>query len=214
MKKRPTVLLADDHEIVLVGLQRVLEAHFDVIGVAANGLALIAESNRLKPDVIVVDVSMPVMNGIEAARQIRKAGLGIKIVFLSMHPDVIYVSEAFRAGASAYILKSSAGIEIVTAIGEVLQGKIYITPSIDKSVLDAQIKRDDRSQDQLQRLPPRLREVLQMTAEGKSAKRIAEILQISPRTVEFHRYRTMQVLNVHSIAGLVQYAIKHHLVNT
>jgi DNA-binding NarL/FixJ family response regulator len=208
-ERQPTVLLADDHEIVVEGLRRVLETDFDVIGIAADGLALVTDSKRLKPDVIVVDVSMPLLNGIEAARQIQKA----KIVFLSMHPDIIYVSEAFRAGGLAYVLKSSAGIEIVNAIREVLQGRTYVTPSIDKSLLKAQLKRDDRSRDKLQGLSPRLREVLQLTAEGKSTKKIAELLKISPRTVEFHRYRAMEALDLHTIAELVQYAIKHRLID-
>ena len=211
--KRPTVLLADDHDIVVQGLRRVLETDFDVIGIVADGLALVTDSKRLKPAVIVVDVSMPLLNGIEAARQIQKVGLSAKIVFLSMHPDIVYVSEAFRAGGLAYVLKSSAGIEIVNAIREVLQGRTYVSPSIDKSLLEAQIKRDDSSRDKLRGLSPRLREVLQMTAEGKSTKKIAELLKISPRTVEFHRYRAMEALDLHTIAELVQYAIKHRLID-
>lgn len=210
---RPSVLLADDHAIVVEGLRRMLEADFNVVGIVADGLALVEDSKKLKPDVIVADVSMPLMNGIEAARQIQKIGLSAKIVFLSMHPDIVYVSEALRAGGWAYILKSSAGIEIVNAIREVLQGRTYVTPSIGKSTLQAQIKRDDRSQDHLQGLSPRLREVLQMTAEGNSTKKIAEILKISPRTVEFHRYRAMVALDLHTIAELVQYAFKHRLVS-
>jgi RNA polymerase sigma factor (sigma-70 family) len=211
--KRPTVLLADDHEIVVEGLRRVLDADFDVIGVVSDGLALLADAKRLRPDVIVVDVSMPRLNGIEAARQIRKSGLTAKLVFLSMHPDVIYVSEAFRAGGSAYVLKSSAGIEIVEAVREVLEGRTYVTPSIDKTILERQIRRDESANQNLDRLSPRKREVLQMTAEGKTTKEIADILTISPRTVEFHRYRVMETLDLHSIAELVQYAIKHRLVN-
>jgi PAS domain S-box-containing protein len=210
---RPSVLLADDHQIVVEGLRRVLETDFNVVGTVADGLALIEDSKKLNPDVIVADISMPLMNGIEAARQIQKIGLSAKIVFLSMHPDIVYVSEALRAGGLAYVLKSSAGIEIVNAIREVLQGRTYVTPCIDKSALDAQIKRDDSSPDKLQGLSPRLREVLQMTAEGNSAKKIAEILKISPRTVEFHRYRAMEALDLHTIAELVQYAIKHRLID-
>ncbi len=210
---RPSVLLADDHEIVVEGLQRVLETDFNVVGIVADGLSLVQDSKKLNPDVIVADVSMPLMNGIEAARQIQKTGLSARIVFLSMHPDIVYVSEALRAGGWAYVLKSSAGIEIVNAIREVLQGRTYVTPSIDKSTLQAQIKRNDRLQNRLRDLSPRLREVLQMTAEGNSTKKIAEILKISPRTVEFHRYRAMDALDLHSIAELVQYAFKHRLVS-
>lgn len=210
---RPTVLLADDHDIVVQGLRRVLETNFNVIGIVADGLALVTDSKRLKPAVIVVDVSMPLLNGIEAARQIQKVGLSAKIVFLSMHPDIVYVSEAFRAGGLAYVLKSSAGIEIANAIREVLQGRTYVSPSIDKSLLEAQIKRDNSSRDKRRGLSPRLRQVLQMTAEGKSTKKIAELLRLSPRTVEFHRYRAMEALDLHTIAELVQYAIKHRLID-
>lgn len=209
---RPTVLLADDHLIVLEGLRRVLETDYDVIGAVVDGFTLVASANLFQPDVVVVDVSMPLMNGIEAAREIRKAGLCAKIVFLSMHPDVVYVSEAFRVGGSAYVLKSSAGIEIASAIHAVLQGGTYVTPSIDKSTVQAQIKRDERSHDSLPSLSQRRRQVLQLTAEGRSTKIIAQILEISPRTVEFHRYRAMRVLGLHSIAELVQYAIKHRLI--
>lgn len=206
--KRTTVLLADDHALVVAGLRRVLEPEFDITGVVTDGHALVKAAAELKPDVIVVDVSMPLLNGIEAVRRIRAADRQTKIVFLSMHSDVIYVSEALQAGGSAYVLKSSAGIEIATAIREALQGVTFLTSTIDRVSLEAQIKRDQR--------PPgvslRQREVLQMVAEGRSTKEIAEVLRISPRTVEFHRYRAMELLGLHTIAELVQYAIKHRLV--
>jgi DNA-binding NarL/FixJ family response regulator len=213
LRGRPNVLLADDHEIVVEGLRRTLETEFEVVGAVADGLTLVMASQELKPDVIVIDISMPLMNGIEAAHQIQNAGLTSKIVFLSMHPDVVYVSEAFRASGSGYVLKSSAGIEIVQAIRQVLQGGIYITPAINHTAVQAQIKRDHRSQDQLRTLSPRRREVVQMTAEGNSTKKIADILRLSPRTVEFHRYRAMEALGLHTIAEVVQYAIKHRLIN-
>ena len=211
--KRTTVLLADDHAIVVEGLRRVLELHFDVIGVVGDGLALVKAAEELRPDLIVVDVSMPLLNGIEATRQIRATNQLTKIVFLSMHPDVVYVSEALQAGGSAYVLKSSAGIEIVAAIRAALQGERFVTPAIDRATLEAQIRRDRRSPDALHRLSPRRREVLQLVAEGRSNKEIAEILQISHRTVEFHRYRAMESLGLHTVAELVQYAIKHRVVS-
>jgi DNA-binding NarL/FixJ family response regulator len=211
--KRTTVLLADDHAIVVEGLRRVLEVHFNVVGVVGDGLALVKAAEELRPDLIVVDVSMPLLNGIEATRQIRATNQQTKIVFLSMHPDLVYVSEALQAGASAYVLKSSAGIEIVAAIRVALQGERFVTPSIDRATLEAQIIRDQRSPDGLHCLSARRREVLQLVAEGRSNKEIAEILQISPRTVEFHRYRAMESLGLHTIAELVQYAIKHRVVS-
>jgi DNA-binding NarL/FixJ family response regulator len=208
--KRATVLLADDHAIVVEGLRRILEPEFEVIGAVADGLALVKAARELRPDVIVADISMPLLNGIEAARQIRAANRRSRIVFLSMHPDVVYVSEALRAGGSAYVLKSSAGIEIVTAIREALQGGTFVTSAIDKTAVEAQIRRGQGSPEVA--LSPRQREVLQMVAEGRSTKKIAHLLQISPRTVEFHRYWVMQSLNLHTIAELVQYAIKHGVI--
>jgi len=140
---------------------------------------MVKAAQQLKPDLVIADVSMPLLNGIEAARQILVADPKVKIIFLSMHPDVVYVSEALQAGGSAYVLKSSAGFEILTAIREVLQGRTYVTPSIDRATLEAQIKRDQRSRHQS--LSPRRREVLQLVAEGRSTKQIAEIMRISPR---------------------------------
>ena len=207
-----TVLLADDHAIVVEGLRRILATDFDVIGAVADGLALVKAAKELRPDIVVADVSMPVLNGIEAARQIRAVNRQTRIVFLSMHPDVVYVSEAFQAGGSAYVLKSSAGIEIVTAMRIALQGGTFVTPAIDKTALEAQIRRDQRSPEAHHNLSPRRLEVLQMVAEGLSTKQIADVLQISPRTVEFHRYRAMRSLGVHTLAELVQYTIKHRLV--
>src|SRR3984893_12921117 len=143
--KRPTVLVAADHAIVAEGLRRVLEPSYEVVGFAENGQALLIATGQLQPEVIVADVSMPLLNGIEAVRQIRKGDPKVKIVFLSMHPDVVYAVEALQAGGSAYVLKSSAGIEILTAIRHALQGKRYVSPSIDRPAVDAQIKRDRRA---------------------------------------------------------------------
>jgi DNA-binding NarL/FixJ family response regulator len=209
--KRTTVLIGDDHEIVVEGLRRVLEHEFDVVGAVADGLALVNTAEEIRPDVIVADISMPRLNGIEAARQIRASSKRTKVVFLSMHPDVVYVAEALQAGGSAYVLKSSAGIEIIAAIREALRGGTFITAAIDRAAVEAQMKRDQRS-DALPELSQRQREVVQMVAEGRSTKEIAGILNISPRTAEFHRYRAMQALGVHTLAELVQYAVKHRVV--
>ena len=210
--KRLAVLLADDHAIVVEGLRRVLEPEFRVVGVVADGRALMGAAARLRPDIIVVDVSMPVLNGIEAVRRIRKSDRNAKVIFLSMHPDVVFVSKALQAGGSAYVLKSSAGIEILTAIREALQGRTFVSPSVDRKTLEAQIRRDQRSQQTPDTLSPRRREVLQLVAEGRSTKEMAELLHISPRTVEFHRYRVMESLGVHTVAELVQYAMKHRIL--
>jgi RNA polymerase sigma factor (sigma-70 family) len=212
MTKRTTVLIADDHEVVVEGLRRVLEREFDVVGAVADGLALVNTAEKIRPDVIVADVSMPRLNGIDAARQIRASSKRTKIVFLSMHPDVVYVAEALRAGGSAYVLKSSAGIEIVAAIREALRGGTFVTAAINRATVEAQMKRDQRLPDALPELSQRQREVVQMVSEGRSTKEIAGILNISPRTVEFHRYRAMQALGVRTLAELVQYAVKHRLI--
>jgi DNA-binding NarL/FixJ family response regulator len=210
--KRATVLLADDHAIVAEGLRRVLETNYEVVGVVSNGQAVLAAAEQFKPDVIVLDVSMPLLNGIEAARRIHKTSQNVKIVFLSVHTDIAYVIEAFRAGASAYISKVSAPEEILTAVGYALQGKTYQSPSIDWAALEAHIERGQQSRQSPSKLSSRQREVLQLVAEGRNTKEIAEILHISPRTVEFHRRRIMQTLGLHSTAGLVQYAIKHRMM--
>ena len=210
---RTTVFLADDHAIVLEGLRRILEPEFDVVGVATDGLTLVSAAAAVRPDVIVMDISMPFLNGVDAARQVRAQSRHTRIVFLSMHTDVVYVSEALRAGGSGYVLKSAAGIEIVAAIREALRGGTFVTAAIDRIQLDAQIRRDRRRCGSAPHgLPPRQRTVLQMIAEGRTSREIAELLGISQRTVEFHRYQAMDTLGLRTIAEVVQYAIKHHIV--
>jgi DNA-binding NarL/FixJ family response regulator len=207
-----TVLLADDHSIVIDGLRHLLEPDFTVVGAVADGRALIVATRELKPEVVVADVSMPILNGIEATRQIRQTDQHVKIVFFTMHSDVVYAAAAFQAGGSAYVLKSSPGTEIVTAIREALAGRMYVTSAVDRRSLVTQIQRDGSSRRGVGHLSLRQREVLQMLAEGHSTKQIADSLGISSRTVEFHRYRTMKSLGLHTIAELVQYAIRHHLI--
>jgi DNA-binding NarL/FixJ family response regulator len=206
------VLLADDHSIVIEGLRRVLEPSFAVLDAVPDGRALVAATERLQPEVVVADVSMPVMNGIEAARQIRQTNAVVKIVFFTMHSDIVYASEALQAGGSAYVLKNSAGTEIVTAIREALAGRTYLASALDRRSVQALLQRTRSARAGTDLLPLRQREVLQMAAEGQSTKQIADTLGISPRTVEFHRYHAMKSLGLHTIAELVQYAIKHRLV--
>jgi DNA-binding NarL/FixJ family response regulator len=204
------VLLADDHAIVLEGLRRILQPDFEVVGEACDGRALVAAAAALRPDVIVVDISMPLLNGIEATRQICRSDRRVKIVFLTMHPDVTYAAEALRAGGSAYVLKSSAGSEIREAIREILAGRTYISPSIDAAMVQMQLERAARHNEF--RLTSRQREVLQLVAEGRSSKDVAAILHVSPRTVEFHKYRIMEELGLRTTAELVQYAVKCRIV--
>lgn len=207
----PRVLLADDHAIVIEGLRRVLEPGFDIVGEVKDGRSLVLSAERLRPDIIIADISMPLLNGIEAARQVRKINRKVKIIFLTMHPDVTYVVEGFRAGGSGYVLKSSAGAEIREAIREALAGRKFITPSINRAVVQAQLQRPD-SPAQCE-LTPRQREVLQLIAEGRTTKEMAEILHVTTRTIEFHKYRIMKALALRTTAELVQYALKRGIAS-
>lgn len=209
--KNARLLLADDHTIVLQGIRRILENDFELVGTATDGRSLIAAADRLKPDVVLLDISMPLLNGIDAARQIARSLPETKIVFLTMHKDRDYVVEAFRAGAAGYILKWSAEEELTEAIRRVLDGKKYLTPLLPESWLTPPAKRSG-GQAANGDLSSREREVLQLVAEGKSAKEIAGILNVSTKTVEFHKYRIMQKLQLHSTAQLTKYAVEHHLI--
>jgi len=204
--KRPRVLLADDHVIVAEGLRGLLEPEFDLVGIVQDGRALLSAAEKLRPDVIVADISMPLLNGIDAVRQIKKIHEEIKVVFLTMHPDVTYAVSALEAGALGYVLKHSAPAELVAAIQSALRGKTYVTPLLAGELMQFYKKRPDQ-RDELTRLTPRQREVLQLLAEGRSAKDIASVLKISPRTVEFHKYRIMEDLGIKTVAELVRYAI-------
>ena len=210
---RPRVLLADDHKIVAEGLKSLLESEFELVGAVEDGRALVAAAQDLHPDVIVADISMPLLNGIEAARQIRKVDKKVKIIFLTMHSDVTYATRAFDAGASGFVLKHSASSELVVAIREALKGRAYVTPMIASGLMKAYRDGTHRRHDESRDLTPRQREVLQLLAEGRSAKEIATILNISSRTAEFHKYRMMEELEIHTTAELVQYAIRHGIVS-
>jgi DNA-binding NarL/FixJ family response regulator len=204
--KKPRILLAEDHTLVAEGIIKLLEPEFEFIGRVENGRELVDAVQRLHPDLVVVDISMPILNGVEAARQINKIRPPVKMLFLSMHADASYVSEAFRAGASGYVLKRSAASELSTAIHEVLQGKVYVTPLISKDFVQAR----DMGKDIL---TGRQREVLQLVAEGRSAKEIGAILHISVKTAEFHKAGIMEKLHLRSTAELTRYAIEHGIVN-
>jgi DNA-binding NarL/FixJ family response regulator len=211
--KKTRVLLADDHQIVLEGLKSLLGGEFDVVGCVADGRALVAQAAILRPDVIVADISMPQLNGIEAARQIKKTNRNVKIVFLTMHLDATYAANAFEAGASGFVLKHSAPSELTTAIHEAMKGKTYVTPLIAGDLIRTYRKGDSSEKDLFKKISPRQREILQLLTEGKSSKEIASILNISARTVEFHKYRMMEHLNIKTSAELVQYAVKHGIIS-
>jgi len=211
--KKPRVLLADDHKIVAEGLRSLLEPEFDLVGAVEDGRALITAVEELQPDVAVVDVSMPKLNGIEAVRQIKQKNKRIKIVFLTMHPDVTYAASAFEAGASGYVLKHSAPAELVMAIQEALEGRTYVTPRIAGELMQAYREGTARP-DGLAGITPRQREVLQLLAEGLSTKEIASTLGISTRTVEFHKYKMMVELGIKTAAELIRYAGKQGIVTS
>jgi len=207
------VLLADDHKIVLEGLRSLLEPEFELVGTVEDGRALVAAAKKLSPDVVVADISMPLLNGIEAVRQIKEENDRIKVVFLTMHPDVTYATRAFEAGASGYVLKHSAPSELVTAIHEAVKGKTYVTPLIAGELLHAYKTGEFLRDEGIGKLTPRQSKVLQLLAEGHSAKEIGDILCISPRTVEFHKYKMMDALKLKTSAELLHYAIKHGIVS-
>jgi DNA-binding NarL/FixJ family response regulator len=208
--KRIRILLADDHAVVVEGLRRILaRKQFRIVGAVGDGHALVKAARELKPDVIITDVAMPLLNGIEAARQIRGQDPDSKIIFLTMHPEVIYARQALAAGGAGYVLKTSAGDELVTAIDAALAGRIHVT----ESIAQAEQARAAAGASPLDNMTPRQREVLQLLAEGRQAKEIAATLNLSPKTVEFHKYRLMDVLGVRSVAELVRYAAKNGVVD-
>jgi DNA-binding NarL/FixJ family response regulator len=208
---RPRILLADDHKLMAEALQHLLQADFDVVGTVSDGRALIEAAVALKPEVAVVDIGMPLLNGLDAAEQLKALQPDIKVIFLTQNREPRFAVEAFRRKASGYLLKDSAASELVMAIRESLQGRSYVSPLIAKGMLDHALNQEPGDPG-VRELSPREREVLQLLAEGKSMKEVAAVLDISPRTVEFHKYRMMELLGVKSNAELVQYAIKQGLI--
>jgi DNA-binding NarL/FixJ family response regulator len=211
-RSRSRVLLADDHVIVAEAIGSMLAADFDLVGVVADGEAMVEAANRLRPDVIVADVAMPHLNGIDALVRLRKDGNNVPVVFLTMHRDVTFARRALEAGASGFVLKHSAPAELDAALHAALEGRTYLTPQLAGDVLASMKHSPQESKDPVSALTPRQREVLQLVAEGHAAKEIAARLGISARTVEFHKYQAMELLRVHSNAELVHFAIKHGLV--
>jgi DNA-binding NarL/FixJ family response regulator len=208
--KRPRILLADDHTMMVDALKHLLQADFDVVGTVGDGRALLRMAAELKPDLVVVDIGMPLLNGLDASEQLKSIQPGIKIIFLTQNREPRFAAEAFRRKASGYLLKDSAASELTTAIREAMSGRRYLSPAL-AGALDAADGADVRDV-ALRDLSAREREVLQLLAEGKAMKEVAAILEISPRTVEFHKYRIMQLLRLKSGAELVQYAVRHGLI--
>src|SRR5215475_7294285 len=207
--RRARVLLADDHTVVAQGLASLLWEEFELVGIVGDGQALLDTAQRLQPDVIVADMAMPVMDGLEALHQLKAARINAKVIFLTMHADAQLATAALRAGASGYVLKHSAGEELITAIQKVLQGRTYLTPLIATDVITNLMAPEKQAP---VTLTPRQREVLRLIAEGRRMKEIAALLQLSTRTVETHKYEMMRALGVQSTAELVRYAIHLGLV--
>jgi len=207
---RPRVLLADDHRLVLGALEALLARDCEVVGAVTDGRALVAAAARLQPDVIVLDIAMPLLNGLDAARQIKRMFPRIKLIFLTMNEDAELAALAFRAGASAHLLKHSAATELLSAIREVMNGRSYVTPLVAEGLVTSLLREPDLPV--RPELTPRQREVLQLLAEGHSMKQVADVLKVTPRTVAFHKYRMMAQLNIKSTAELIQFAIKQRLV--
>ena len=210
---KPRVLLADDHALVLDGLHKILEEHCEIVGRAEDGRLLLDAVARLEPDVVIADISMPGLNGIDAARQLRKTSPRTRVIFVTMHADPAYVSAAFKAGASGYLLKRSAGTELIQAVQSVMQGHSYVTPLIATTLVNAATGKTQLADADEPTLTPRQREVLQLVAEGHTVKDIARILDISPKTVEFHKTQIMDLLNLHTTADLTKYAMTHGLTS-
>ena len=211
--KRPRLLLADDHRLFVEGLRRLLEPEFELVDTVEDGRALVAAADKLKPDVIIADISMPLLNGIEAGRQIKKSDPNMKIIFLTMHEDVGYASEAFQAGAAGYLVKRSTPDELVTAIHVVLKGRVYLSPMIAKDVMYYYMEGPPEPKKQFSILTARERKVLELVAEGRTHKKVATVLSISIKTAQAHRYSIMEKLGLRTTAELTRYAIKHGMVS-
>jgi DNA-binding NarL/FixJ family response regulator len=208
---RPRVVLADDHTLLLEAFERLLADECEIVAGVSNGRALLEAAASLRPDVAVVDIAMPLLNGLDAARLLKQSHPDIRIIFLTMNEDPALAAEAFRAGASGYLLKRSAASELLTAIREVMRHRSYVTPLVTEGMVSVLMEHPAGGPEP-GHLTRRQREVIQLVAEGRSMKEVATILDITPRTVAFHKYRAMEQLRLKTTADLIQYAIKHHIV--
>ena len=212
--KRPRVIMADDHSLIMAGLRKLVEADCDVVATVEDGRALLEAAERINPDLILLDISMPLLNGLDAARQLSKIVPECKLIFLTMHANPSYATEAFQAGASGYLLKRSAASELPQAIRSALSGQYYLTPLITKDVLGAVLKqtKGKRGDSSSTTLTSRQREVLQLIAEGRGTKEIASILHVTVKTVEFHKASIKRQLELRSTAELTKYALTEGLI--
>jgi DNA-binding NarL/FixJ family response regulator len=206
------VLLGDDHALILDGIRAVLQVQYDVVGQAGDGRALVMAAGKLKPDVVILDISMPLLNGFEAAKQIKKERAATKLIFLSQHLNPAYLRQALKIGASGYVLKSGATQELHTAIQKVLKGETYISPAFGEDVIAGMWSRTGEVSEQTEELTDRQREILKLIIDGKANKEIADIIHVSVKTVEFHRARLMDRLGVRSVAELTKVALQQGLI--
>ncbi|NOT23444.1 MAG: response regulator transcription factor [Nitrospiraceae bacterium] len=209
---RPRVLLGDDHTLVLDGFRKLLEDQCEIVGAAEDGRTLLRMAQELQPDIVTLDISMPQLNGVDAAKKLKKVLPHTKLIFVTMHADPAYVNEAFKAGASGYLLKRSAGSELRQAIQSVMEGQCYVTPLVAKGLVQSVITGERPPGLKDQSLTARQREVLQLVAEGMTVKEIASALDLSPKTVEFHKSHIMMQLDLHTTAELTKYALVHGLL--
>jgi DNA-binding NarL/FixJ family response regulator len=212
--RRTRVLLADDHRIVGDGLKQILEPEFELVGIVENGFDLLEAAAEEKPDVIVTDISMPGLNGIEALEELKKKDPDVRVVCLTMHTNVAYARRALDAGALGYVLKHSASEELVMAVHAAAAGRTFVAPAIAGEVLQSLQNGDDTIAGPVGKLTLRQREILRLLTDGHSAKKIAKQLNISPRTVEFHKYSMMKALNVSTSAELIRFALKYHIADS
>ena len=211
--KRPRVLLADDHRLLREAFARLLEADCDVVGAVGDGRAVLSAARELRPDIVVLDIAMPLLNGLDAARELKRTMPDVKVIFLTMNEDADVAAESFRVGASGYLLKNSAASELLQAIREVSEGRSYVTPLATQGLVE-NLLQEPESAKPADKLSPRQREVLRLLADGYSMKEVASQLNITPRTVAFHKYSLMDILGIHSNAELVQFAIKERIVTS
>ncbi len=209
-RHRARLLIADDHTLLAEACKHLLEPEFDVVGIADNGRALLQLASELKPEIVILDIAMSQLNGLDAGKQIKHLLPATKLVFLTMNMSPEVAAEAFRRGASAYVVKSSAASDLVRAIRRALRSESYLSPDITKETVDF-LLRSGTSQSLEKRLTPRQNEILHLLAEGMSMKAIAAVLNLRPGTVAFHKYKMMERLGLKSNAELLQYAIRHHL---
>jgi DNA-binding NarL/FixJ family response regulator len=207
---KPRIIIADDHTLLVEAFEKLLAPECDVVAKVADGRALIEAVREHRPDLVILDLAMPLLNGLDAARQIKQMDPSVRLVFVTMNEDPDLAAEAFRAGAAAYLLKRSAGSELLTAIREAMKRRSYVTPLVTEGMLGSLMH--STPDPAARQLTSRQREVLQLLAEGKSMKEVASVLNVTPRTVAFHKYRMMEQLNIKTNAELIQYAIRQHVI--